>query len=405
MAQPSPALAPFEFASAGRIVFGRGKALEAVPLWVQEHGAKSALLVTGTTTHRAQPFADALHRLGVTTAFFTCGPAEPTLETAEAGVAAAKACAADCVIAIGGGSAVDTGKAVAALVRQPEGLLTYMEVVGQGKPITVRPLPFAAVPTTAGTGSEVTRNSVFEIPAAGVKASIRHAWMLPSLAVVDPLLTLDVPPGVTACTGLDALTQCLEPYVCCSPNPMTDAISLEGLRRAARSLRAVYANGADIDAREDLCVASLFGGLSLANAKLGAVHGFAGPLGGMIHGPHGGLCAALLPACMTVNVTALRAAAASTTDAIRAAAAHAALQRFGTVAQVLTGSPTATAEEGVAWIQETCKMLAVPGLASYGMTAARYAEAIDKGKKSSSMKGNPVALSDAQLTQILEMSM
>lgn len=403
MAQSLPAVAPFEFASAGRIVFGRGKAMEAVPLWVQEHGAKSALLVTGTTTHRAQTFADALHRLGVRTAFFTCGPAEPTLETAEAGVAAAKACGADCVIAIGGGSAVDTGKAVAALVRQPESLLTYMEVVGQGRPITVKPLPFAAVPTTAGTGSEVTRNSVFESPAAGVKASIRHAWMLPSLAVVDPLLTLDVPPGVTACTGLDALTQCLEPYVCCSPNPMTDAISLEGLRRAARSLRAVYADGANLDAREDLCVASLFGGLSLANAKLGAVHGFAGPLGGMIHGPHGGLCAALLPACMTVNVTALRAAAAG--DASGAAAARSALQRFATVAQVLTGSPAASAEDGVAWIQETCKMLHIPGLASYGLTAERFAEAIDKGKKSSSMKGNPVALTDAQLAQILAMSM
>ena len=396
-------LQPFEFASAGRIVFGRGKALQTVPQWAKEQNAKSALLVTGTNTQRAQPFADALKALGVRTTFFPVGPGEPTLETAEACTEAARACGAEVVISIGGGSAVDTGKAVAALVRQPEGLLTYMEVVGAGKAITERPLPFCAVPTTAGTGSEVTRNSVFESPTAGVKASIRHAWMLPSLAIVDPLLTVDVPPSVTACTGLDALTQCMEPYVCCSPNPMVDALALEGLRRAGRSVRVVYADGKDLNAREDMCVASLFGGLSLANAKLGAVHGFAGPLGGMIHGPHGGLCAALLPACMTVNVTALREAARGTDGA--AAAARMGLERYNTVAQLLTNRSDATAEDGVKWIKETCSLLSIPGLASYGMTRERFAEAVEKGKKSSSMKGNPIALSDAQLTQILEMSM
>ncbi len=376
---------------------------------------------------------------------------EPTVATAEAGLAAAKAAKADVVIGLGGGSAVDTGKAIAALMTQPEGLMAYMEVVGQGKALVNPSLPFIAVPTTAGTGSEarrlrsrkpwerprgaltraccaqVTKNSVFDSPEANVKASIRSNYMLPALAVVDPLLTLGVPRDVTAATGLDALTQCLEPFVCnacvagaraarrwlrrltrarsrvaCalplarSTNPLTDAISLEGLRRAGRSLRAVCADGSNLDAREDLCVASLCGGLSLANAKLGAVHGFAGPLGGMLHGPHGALCAAMLPAACAVNVELLSAGGA---------AAAPALARFTTVARVLTGREDACAADGVAWLAALCKELAIPGLAAYGMSEARVAEAVAKGKQSSSMKGNPVPLTDAQMADILRRSM
>jgi hypothetical protein len=181
-----------------------------------------------------------------------------------------------------------------------------------------------------------------------------------------------------------------------STNPLTDAVSLEGLRRAARSLRAVYANGDDLDAREDLCVASLCGGLSLANAKLGAVHGFAGPLGGMLHGPHGALCAAMLPAACAVNVELLQNGGA---------AAAPALERFHTVARILTGRPDATAPDGVAWLAALCKEFAIPGLASYGMSEARIAEAVEKGKKSSSMKGNPVPLTDAHMADILRRSM
>ena len=387
----------FEFVSAGRIVFGRGEALRRVPKAAKELGATSVLIVVGSSPTRAQPFADALQALGIATCFFSIGGAgEPTLDTAEAGLAAAKACNADLVISIGGGSAVDTGKAIAALRTQPEGLLAYMEVVGQGKPLVNRPVPFIAVPTTAGTGAEVTKNSVFDSPQANVKASIRSDWMVPTLAVVDPELTLGVPADVTAATGLDALTQCLEPYVCCAPNPMTDCLALEGLRRAARSLRRAYVDGGDVGAREDMCVASLFGGLSLANAKLGAVHGFAGPLGGMLHGPHGALCAAMLPAAMAVNVEALQAGGP---------ACEPALQRFHTVAQVLTGRADATAQDGVTWIRDICAELRIPGLKAYGMTAERVPEAILKAGKSSSMKGNPVALSEQQMARILTLSM
>ena len=274
LASPVQAAAPvspavFEFASAGKIVFGRGT-VSRVPSLVAELGGTRVLVVVGQSPSRAAPLVAALRSAGLEATVFCCGGGEPTLDSAAAGVAAGRAAKADLVVGFGGGTAVDLGKAVAALLTQPGVLLDYMEVVGRGQPITARPLPFIAVPTTAGTGSEVTRNAVLDSPEAGVKASLRHAWMLPSVAVVDPELTVGVPRAVTAATGLDALTQCIEPHVCCSPNFLVDAISMEGVRRAARSLERACADGRDMDAREDMCVAAVCGGLSLANAKLGA---------------------------------------------------------------------------------------------------------------------------------------
>ena len=155
---------------------------------------------------------------------------------------------------------------------------------------------------------------MLKVPDEAVKVSLRSAYMLPTVAVVDPLLTLTMPPHVTASTGLDALTQCLEPYVSSQSNPLADAIAVEGLKRAARSLRRAYEDGADVDARTDMSLASLFGGLALANAKLGAVHGFAGVLGGMYPAPHGIVCARLLPFVVETNVMALGVAGAELAD-------------------------------------------------------------------------------------------
>lgn len=168
-------------------------------------------------------------------------------------------------------------------------------MVGKGAPLRSPSLPVIALPTTAGTGSEVTRNAVLAVPEKRVKVSLRSPYLLPRLAVVDPELTCSMPPAVTAATGLDALTQCIEPFVCNAPNPLTDAICREGIRRAARSLRRAFEDGTDRAARYDLCAASLCGGLALANARLGAVHGLAGPLGGMFPAPHGAVCGRLLP--------------------------------------------------------------------------------------------------------------
>jgi len=215
--------------------------------------------------------------------------------------------------------------------------------------------------------------------------------MLPSLAVVDPELTYSVPPAITASTGLDALTQVLEPYVCNQPNPMIDALCREGLGRAARSLRRAYEDGNDADAREDMALVSLFGGLALANAKLGAVHGFAAPLGGMFSAPHGVTCARLLPYVMEANVRALQTRMPDSP----------ALARYDQVAQILTGKATARAADGVLWTQNLCEALNVPPLSGFGLAEEDLPSVVDKARKASSMQGNPIKLSDEELTEIL----
>jgi alcohol dehydrogenase class IV len=218
---------------------------------------------------------------------------EPTVDLVRHGTRLARDTGCDLVIALGGGSAIDAGKAIAALLANGGDPLDYLEVVGQAKPLSRPSAPFIAIPTTAGTGSEVTRNAVLASPEDGVKASLRSPHMLPALAVVDPELTLDLPQALTASTGLDALTQLIEPYVSNRANPMTDLYCVEGLRVAASALRRAWRDGHDLAARTDMSFASLLGGLALANAGLGAVHGFAAPLGGMFDAPHGALCATL----------------------------------------------------------------------------------------------------------------
>ena len=296
------------------------------------------------------------------------------------------------VIGIGGGSVMDTGKAIAAMLTNSGELEDYLEVVGRGKPLTLPPVPYIAIPTTAGTGAEVTRNAVLKVPEHGVKVSIRSPLMLPRLALVDPALTHSMPPSVTASTGLDALTQLMEVYVSNKANPLTDGICREGLKRAGRSLRKAYDDGGDQAAREDMALASLFSGLALANAKLGAVHGFAGPLGGMISAPHGVICARLLPYVMQANVQALQSRAVGLP----------ALARHDEIARLLTGKVTARAVDGLAWVQELCETLKVPPLAEFGLKEQDFPTVVAKAKKSSSMKGNPIILTDGELMEILK---
>jgi alcohol dehydrogenase class IV len=284
------------------------------------------------------------------------------------------------------------GKAAAALLANPEDPFEFLEVVGRGRPLKRPALPCIAVPTTAGTGAEVTKNAVLASSQHRVKASLRHDSMLPAVALVDPALTLSMPPAVTASTGLDALTQCLEPFVSCQNNPLTDALALEGMKRGARSIARAFRDGANLSAREDMALCSLFGGLSLANAKLGAVHGFAAPIGGQFESPHGAVCARLLPLVMKCNVAALRERAPESPL----------LQRFVQVARVLTDRADASIEDGVAFVDELARELAVPGLSSYGVTAGDISDLVGKAKAASSMKGNPIPLTDVELTRILE---
>jgi alcohol dehydrogenase class IV len=287
---------------------------------------------------------------------------------------------------------IDTGKAVAALLTNSGDPLDYLEVIGRGQPLTQASAPYIAIPTTAGTGAEVTHNAVLASPEHRVKVSLRSPLMLPDVALVDPELSCCLPPDVTAYTGLDALTQVIEPFVSGKANPITDALCREGITRAARSLRRAFENGEDHPAREDMALASLFGGLALANAALGAVHGFAGPFGGMFDAPHGAICAALLPHVMAINVQALQARQPD----------GEALRRYDEVARLLTGNSAATARDGVAWIATLCAALRVPALASYGLARADFDDLITKAAAASSMKGNPVALTPNEMRTILE---
>lgn len=377
----------FEFATAGRIVFGAGTS-HALADHARPHGSR-VFLVTGAGT-RAVPVATGLVEAGFEVAVWRLAH-EPTLDDARQAVDAAGDHATNLVIAVGGGSVIDLGKAVAALLGNPGDPLDYVEVIGRGQPLSGRPLPFIAMPTTAGTGSEATRNAVLASPADGVKVSLRSPLMLPRLAVVDPELTLDLPPALTASTGMDALTQLIEPFVSARATPLTDALCLDGIARVARSLPRAFADGADILARTDMSLASLFGGMSLANAALGVVHAFAAPVGGRFEAPHGAVCAALLPGALEVNLRALRARAAGSER----------LERLARLARLLTGDADAPADAAPEWLRRLREDLGIPGLQTYGVRQADADALAEAASRASSMRGNPVELERRELTEVL----
>jgi len=379
----------FEFATAGQIIFGPGTLKEIGDLAADM--GRRAFVVTGRTVDRAAALKGLLKKKGVAVTQFSI-PAEPTTDLALAAVDSARREACDFVVGIGGGSVLDTGKVVAALLTNHGDLMDYLEVIGRGQPLDREPARYVAIPTTAGTGAEVTRNAVLDSPQHRVKVSMRNRFMLPDLALVDPELTYSMPPDVTAATGLDAFTQLLEAYVSRQANPMTDGICREGMQRAARSLKTACFDGKNAAARQDMCLASLFGGLALANAKLGAVHGFAGALGGMYDAPHGALCAGLLPHVMEANLKALQARAPGSEP----------INRYDEVARIITGKSAGRAADGITWIQELCEQLQVPRLAEYGIKEADFSSIVAKSINASSMKGNPVSLTEAELGEVLK---
>jgi alcohol dehydrogenase class IV len=378
----------FEFATSNRIIFGPGTLSQAGTL-ARSLGTK-AFVVTGQSPERAASLVTELESQGPEPLCFQV-PGEPSIDLVAQAVDLARQGQCDLVIAMGGGSVLDTGKAVAAMLTNHGDLLTYLEVVGQGKALTCQPVPMIAIPTTAGTGAEVTRNAVLSVPEHRRKVSMRHAWMLPDVALIDPELTHDLPPDITATTGMDAITQLIEPFVSCQNNPLTDSLCREGLQRAARSLKIACSNGTHVQAREDMAMASLFGGLALANAKLGAVHGFAGPIGGLVNAPHGAVCGRLLPMVMEANIKTLQETAPDS----------ASLARFHALGPLLTGTPQARAADAVAWVQDMCKTLKIPTLKQLGLTSDLIPEIARQSRDSSSMKGNPVELGPETLEVIL----
>ncbi len=380
----------FEFATAPRIVFGCGTVSQ-LPLISATYGQR-VLVVTGADPQRFAWLLESLTRQGLTIDVFSIS-GEPTVEDARKGAEQARQKSVQLVIGLGGGSAVDAGKAIAALATQPSDVMEYLEVVGKGMPLVELPLPYIAVPTTAGTGAEVTRNAVLSSPEHRVKASLRHVSMLPRVASIDPELARDCPPSVTAASGMDALTQCLEAFVSSKAQPMTDALCVDGIHRARRSLVKAVTEGQDLAAREDMALAAMFSGMALANAGLGAVHGFAAPIGGAFHAPHGAVCAALLAPVWAANWWA-----------VQREGQPSAIAKFKAAAQWLCPE-TPEVEASVEFLQSLTRRLNIPGLTSYGIREAHLEDIAFKAAKASSMKGNPVILSQEELLHVLRQAL
>lgn len=405
-------LSAFAISLPGQILFGRGEAAKAVP-FLAALGSRG-VLVHGASADRAAWLVRDLRAAGLGLVTLAC-PEEPSLATLNAAVATARAAGVDWVAGLGGGAALDLAKALAALVPAPGGVMDHLEVVGKGLPLHAAPLPFVAIPTTAGTGAEVTRNAVISVPdqihpeadpthadhpdpthvdpaqpaspPPGRKVSLRDPRMLARLAIIDPALTDHCPRAVTLASGLDALAQVIEPYVSNRATPFTDALTAPvigpGLGALARLMQAE-----DPAARDQMAWVSLCGGLALANGGLGAVHGLAGPLGGVTGAAHGAICGALLGPVLVANAAAAKP---GSTAAIRLA------QVFGMIAAALGGAPENAPETLADWARGS----GLPGLTALGLAPGQRAAVAAAAQGSSSMKGNPVPLSVAALEAIL----
>lgn len=375
----------FEIASPGRVVFGRGCRSQTGPA-LQALGARRILLVTGRSPDRGDRLCATLSSSVVRLAI----PSEPTIAMVEAGRALVLREKCEAVVALGGGSAIDAGKAIAALTGTDGAILDYMEVVGKGLPLPRPGIPFIAIPTTAGTGAEVTRNSSFSSAETQVKASLRSPFMLPILALVDPDLLEGMPKAVLAASGLDAFSHLVESFVSHRATPFTLSLARDGIPRVVRSLRHAYEHGLDDQSRDDLACASLFGGFCLANSGLGAIHGFASPLGGIWNVAHGVACAVLLPAVMRKNREAL---AARDPDS----PLHLRYQELdGLLGQHSNSTP---------FIAELVQDLGIPSLSTFGLQQENLPFLVEKAKAASSMRGNPIVLTDEELMEILHHSL
>jgi alcohol dehydrogenase class IV len=382
----------FDLAVPADVRFGAGRVSE-VPEALAGLGTTRVLVVTGRTTARADPIRSALAEAGISSIAFGVAT-EPSIERVRVAMELLTEAGCDAVLGFGGGSALDVAKAAAVLATSGTDPKEHLEVIGAGRPLVTPGLPCVAVPTTAGTGSEVTRNSV--LSGGGVKASLRSPLMLPKVAVVDPDLLIGLPRPTIAASGMDALSQLIEPLLSRRANPFSDALARDGIRRSARSLRPAFEAGMeDAAVREDLALASLFGGMCLANSGLGAVHGIAAAAGARLSAPHGAVCAAVLGPAMEVNLSALRDRAPE----------HPALVRMAEVATLLTGQSDATLEDAIAWLQELTAALSIPGLASYRLTDNEIPGMVTAAQRASSMRGNPIELSDAEVTEIVTRSM
>jgi alcohol dehydrogenase class IV len=382
----------FEFSTASKIIFGSGK-VTSIGEIVERFGKKT-LIVCGAPPHVLTKLKKLLDEKAIVyTIYLAAG--EPTINSIQDTLTAIGQTSYACIIGIGGGSAIDTAKTISAMLTNPGDLTDYLEVIGLNKSLKFPTLPLIAIPTTAGTGSEVTKNAVIGIPTHRVKVSLRSDYLLPKISLIDPELTLSLPKNHTATTGLDALTQLIEAYTCLNPSPMIDPICIEGITRVARSFFKAYDDGDDLMARENMSLASLFSGIALANVKLGVVHGLAGVIGGITNAPHGAICASLLSTAMSVNIKAIRNRMPN----------HPVLERYTKVGKVLTNDPSATAENASLWVRNFCHHVKIQPLKYLGLVESDFDDLIERAQQSSSMKGNPIILFNDEIRTILQNSM
>lgn len=380
----------FEFSTAQRIIFGEGVLAQLADI-VASLGRRPLLVVGAHSADesgllaRLEAFLPAATRV-------RC-QREPTIEDVDDALATARAARCDAVVAVGGGSVLDLGKALAGLLTNEGALIDYLEGVGSGRSFERPAAPLVAVPTTAGTGSEATKNAVISGP--GFKKSIRSPLLLPSIALVDPELTYGLPPAVTASCGLDALTQLIEAALSRGASPLTDALALEGIRKAGGALWRAYRQPDERSARAEMALASLLGGVCLANAGLGAVHGFAAALGAFTPLAHGVACAALLPQVVEANLEASR-------NTVVQERIH---DRFARIAEALVDDRFVGRQQaidvGLAFLYDLQRDLEIPRLASVGLDDEALRAKIVAHSRGSSMRYNPVELTDAQLDAIL----
>jgi len=376
---------PFDLVQPRRVLFGRER-IRGIGDVVREHGNR-CWVVTGSRPERASVVSDALVRAQVPHEIW-CASGEPTFDSVRDAAEAARAFAPDVVVAMGGGSVIDTAKAVAMLLTNGGDPLDYAEVVGDGKPVTRVSIPMIAIPTTAGTGTEATRNAVLKHTEKLVKVSLRSRWMMPEVVILDPFAMRGVPAHVAAASGMDALCQLIEAFVSCRANVWTDALCREGIPMAAEALPKVCRDPEDQDARAGMLLAACWSGVALANAGLGAVHGFAAVAGGVSDVPHGLICARLLALVCRANIEALERIPDSSKG----------LDKYRELAVLLTGNPHAKPLDGVAIIEELRDRLP---LATGGIMATVPVEQVVSGaQRASSMKGNPVVLPGEVLTAI-----
>ena len=382
----------FTFSSPVQIIFGPEQSKQLHSKFSKL--GKNALVITGKNQKRAEYI---LHILESESIKYEClsQKGEPLIQDISAAVETARSSGTDFIIAQGGGSVIDAGKAIAALINNRAKITDYLEIIGKGLPLTKKSVPMIAIPTTSGTGAEVTCNAVLKSLDKSVKVSMRNRFMYPDIAVVDPALSITMPPEITASTGMDALTQLIEAFTTPFATPFTDALCREGIARVARSFLCAFHHGNDIDARADMSIASLFSGIALANAKLGAVHGIAGPMGGMINASHGAICARLLAPVTALNIKLLEKKMAESPI----------LEKYRETASILTGETDASLNSGIRWITDMTRKMNIPGLGALGINDSNcgHIEQIARNaKNSSSMKGNPVEYTQKETADLIK---